>query len=296
MTTQQAVVAVLAAAIIANIVLAIGLIVWPQIRARRNRFGRGKEAGGAPLTGVGPGRPVAGAAGGQFGPRFVSASDPARPGAWLEATGSTMFDRARPAATDPATGLDLPPAWSRWLAEEGARMGRYGRPATIVLVEVAGLDRLAARLGPEAANRLIPPIATTMRRNARASDNIARLGQARFGALLSETDEIRAINYVERARSACDVWLEAGAVALRLSIGWAEIGANQPIAVAVQAAERRLNEDRQRLRGQGDLDVLNGEAEPVMNGAAEASAAPEGSAAPTFNGEPGADGTAEPRG
>ncbi len=270
MSTQQAVVAVLAAAIIANIVLAIGLIVAPRIRARRNRYGVRMQPGGAPMTGVGPGRPVAGGAGGQFPPRFASASDPARPGAWLEATGSTMFDRARPAATDPATGFELPPAWSKWLTEEAARIGRYGRPATIVLVEVAGLDRLAERIGPDAANRLIPPIATTMRRHARASDNIARLGQARFGALLPETDEIRAINYVERARTACDVWLEAGAVALRLSIGWAEIGANQPVAVAVQTAERRLNEERQRLRGRGDLGLLDDEAEPEAEDTQEA--------------------------
>jgi diguanylate cyclase (GGDEF)-like protein len=192
-----------------------------------------------------------------FTPRFATSPDPARAGGWIEAAGAAAYDRLKPVATDPVTGLDLAPAWSKWLAEESARIGRYGRPATIILFEVAGLDRLAERLGPEAVDRLIPPIATTMRRQARASDNIARLGPARFGALLPETDEIRAINYVERARSACDVWLEAGAVALRLSIGWAEIGANQPVAVAIQTAERRLNEERQKLRSRLDLDPLD---------------------------------------
>lgn len=75
---------------------------------------------------------------------------------------------------------------------------------------------------------------------------------------------------MERARTACDVWLEAGAVALRLSIGWAEIGANQPVAVAVQTAERRLNEERQRLRGRGDLGLLDDEAEPEAEDTQEA--------------------------
>jgi diguanylate cyclase (GGDEF)-like protein len=212
------------------------------------------------MMGVGPGRPVGAGQSMPFGPRFASPSDPARAGGWLEATGAMAYERVKPAPTDPATGLDLAPAWSKWLAEEGARIGRYGRPATVILVEVVGLDRLAERLGPDAADRLIPPIATTMRRHARASDNIARLGPARFGAILPETDEIRAINYVERARSACDVWLEAGAVALRLSIGWAEIGPNQPVAVAVQTAERRLNEERQRFRPRADLEVVDLEA------------------------------------
>ena len=68
-----------------------------------------------------------------------------------------------------------------WLADEGARVDRYGRPATVVLVEVAGLDRLAERLGPEAADRLIPPIATTMRRHARAADTSPGSGRRGSG-------------------------------------------------------------------------------------------------------------------
>jgi diguanylate cyclase (GGDEF)-like protein len=141
------------------------------------------------------------------------------------------------------------------LAEEGARVSRYGHPATIVLVELAGIDRLAKRLGPEAADRLIPPIATTMRSHARAADNLARLGRARFGALLAETDEVLAINYIERVRSAYDDWLESGAVALRLSIGWAELGPEQPLEVALKTAETRLDEERQRLGTQQAIDV-----------------------------------------
>ena len=97
-----------------------------------------------------------------------------------------------------------------------------------------------------------------MRRHARAADNLARLGRARFGVLLTETDEILAINYIEKVRAACDVWLQSGAVALRLSIGWAEVGPKQPVEVAIKTAETRLNEERQRLRTQQDLDVVWG--------------------------------------
>ena len=149
---------------------------------------------------------------------------------------------------DADTGLDVGAAWARWMAEEEARIRRFHRPATVVLVELAGLDRLVARLGSEAAERLIPPIATTMQREARATDHLARLGATRFAVLLPETDEIRAINYVERVRSACDLWLASGAVALRLSIGWAEIGPNRPAAVATADAESRLFAERQGPR------------------------------------------------
>lgn len=242
MSTHEAVVAVLVAAIFANLVLAVGLIVGPRIRAHREAAysaaireaaGTGpRPASGAVPIAAGDGRPVSG-----------------RPASTL---GSPVS--AEPSVADLFTGFELTPGWSKWLAEEGARIDRYKRPATIVLVEIAGLDRIAERLGPEAADRLIPPIATTMRRDARASDNLARLGRTRFGALLTETDEIRAINYVERVRSACDLWLEAGAVALRLSMGWAEIAADKPVEVAIQAAEQRLNEERQRHRARADLE------------------------------------------
>ena len=124
-----------------------------------------------------------------------------------------------------------------------------------VIASDDGVDRLAERLGPDAADRLIPPIAMTMRRQARSADSLARLSPTRFAALMPDTDEVKAINYIERVRSACDVWLEAGAVSLRLSIGWAEINANQPVEPAIQAAEQRLNMERHRLRSRDAREV-----------------------------------------
>ena len=171
-----------------------------------------------------------------------SAADPGAP--WFPARAAATA--ALTPVMDASTGLDLAPSWARWLAEEEARVQRFHRPATIVLVELSGLDRLADRLGDDAAARLIPPIAVTLRKNARATDHLARLGPTRFGAILIETDEIRAINFVERIRSACDVWLEAGAVMLRLSVGWAEMSPDRPAEVAVPDAERRLYDEHKR--------------------------------------------------
>lgn len=161
-----------------------------------------------------------------------------------------VFGAAGSAAVpaDPQTGLDLVPTWNRWLREEEARVKRYRRPATIVIVEVEGLDRLIERLGVGAAEKLVPPVAATMRRHARESDRIARLGPARFAALLPETDEVAAINYVERVRAACDLWLAAGAVSLRLALGWAEVNAGRSGELAFEAAEERLNAERRRER------------------------------------------------
>jgi diguanylate cyclase (GGDEF)-like protein len=144
---------------------------------------------------------------------------------------------------DPVTGLESHFAWDRELRNENARLRRYGRPYTIVVAELDGLDRLADRVGAEAAGRIVPAIGQVLRRQAREPDHVARTGPARFGVLLVETDEVRAINYVERVRAACDVWLQAGAVALQLSFGWASPGPDADTDAALLLAQERLQSE-----------------------------------------------------
>ena len=73
---------------------------------------------------------------------------------------------------------------------------------------------------------------------------MAWLDRARFGVLLPETDEVAAVNFVERVRERCDLWLAAGAVSLRLVVGWASPAPEQRLADVVPIARRRLDEDR----------------------------------------------------
>ena len=267
MDTQTIV--ILAVAI--NVAVAAAAILIPWIVQRRDRSVARQRRTALMATVGNPPLPLPDAAdveahvaGGADGDRVDVAADAAAP--WFPARGEPSdappmagwADRdlgRRPGPTgldgpiDADTGLDAGAAWARWLSEEEARIRRFHRPATVVLVELSGLDRLAERLGREAAGRLIPPIATVMRREARATDHLARLGPTRFAALLPETDEVRAINYVERVRSACDVWLESGAVALRLSMGWAQMTPNRSADVALADAETRLYAERQRPHG-----------------------------------------------
>ncbi len=141
---------------------------------------------------------------------------------------------------DPVTGLESAFAWDRHIREEATRLRRYGRPFAIVFAELDGLDRLADRVGTSAAGRIVPAIGQVLKRQARAVDIIARVGPARFAILLPETDEVRAINYIERVRAACDVWLQAGAVALQLSFGWASPGPEGDVQTAQLRADERL--------------------------------------------------------
>ena len=147
---------------------------------------------------------------------------------------------------DQATGLDSPLSWAMAIAIEEARSGRYGRPVSVVIAELDGLERLSELFGADVADRLIPPVGDALRRSARAADRVARLSHARFGVLLVETDEVRAINYVERVRAACDGWLEASAISLRLSIGWASPATDGDLRSAVRIAEDRMHREQHR--------------------------------------------------
>jgi diguanylate cyclase (GGDEF)-like protein len=171
-------------------------------------------------------------------------------------------------SSDALTGLLSASRWARVVADEDARVRRYRRPATIVMIELDGLDKLTARLGDAAGERLVPAVADTVRRLAREADFVARLGDGRFAVLLPETDEIQAINYVERVRRTCDMWLESGAVALKLAIGWASASGDDSLHDAGRIATERMYAEIHRnarrdteLVDQGPADGASNDAE-----------------------------------
>ena len=169
------------------------------------------------------------------------------------------------ALIEPETGFLTRKAWDEALRHEEHRFARYRRPVSMVIFELDGMDALAARLGRESADRLIGPVAHAMGSSARVADIIARVGRTRFLALLPETDEISAINYIERVRTACDLWLAAGAVAVRLAIGWAQPPVGGTLADALKVAHQRLDGDRRRqggMRSIGD-EQADGDHAPV---------------------------------
>ncbi|HEX7592278.1 MAG TPA: hypothetical protein VF375_10035, partial [Candidatus Limnocylindrales bacterium] len=118
----------------------------------------------------------------------------------------------------------------------------------MAVAEVDGLRRLAERLGDEPVERLLPVIADAFRREARTSDWVACIGNGRLAAFLPEMDEIQAVKYVERIRTACVPWLASSAVPLRLAIGWAAPTASSDLEFAFGRAEERMRADR-RLSG-----------------------------------------------
>jgi diguanylate cyclase (GGDEF)-like protein len=147
---------------------------------------------------------------------------------------------------DRETGLESAAAWRHAVGDEVDRLIRYHRPATVMLIELDGFERLTERLGEPAGARLVLATAKTLQAQARAADRCARYGPGRFAILMPETDEIAAINFAERIRAECDRWLEAGEVAMRVAIGWATIDPSQGATPAILEAEHRLNAERRQ--------------------------------------------------
>ena len=142
--------------------------------------------------------------------------------------------------TDALTGTDGPRLWDRTVSSEVARVSRYRRPVTVALIEINGLDRYARSWGIDVAERLFVQLARTMAVNVRSSDHMARLERTRFGLLLTETDEIAAINYVERVREAGPRSMPRGGENLRFSFGWASPKVGEAPESVVRRADTRL--------------------------------------------------------
>jgi diguanylate cyclase (GGDEF)-like protein len=141
---------------------------------------------------------------------------------------------------DTLTGLEGPDFWERVLIAEVARATKYDRALTAVVVELQGIDQLWLTRGRVVARRALRETAQCLRRASRTSDYCTRIGAGRFGVMLTETDEISAINFVERVRETVPGWIASDGGGLRLSFGWASPKPREAPGSLVRRAERRL--------------------------------------------------------
>jgi diguanylate cyclase (GGDEF)-like protein len=142
---------------------------------------------------------------------------------------------------DPFTGVGGPDLWRRLLVGEVARSARYRRSLTVVAIEVHGVDELAERYGLDHARRILRGTAQALHRASRGSDTCARIAPSRFGVVLVETDEVLAVNFVERVREELPRRMPKKNVeGLRLGFGWASPRGNESADALVTRASTRL--------------------------------------------------------
>lgn len=141
---------------------------------------------------------------------------------------------------DAASGIEGPDFWQRVLVNEVARAARYRRSLTVVVLEIEGLPDLVDAWGDGIGRHAVREAGQCLRRTSRASDYAARIDASRFGIVLTETDEISAINFVERVREAMPCLLPREGTGLRLCFGWASPRPGDSAADLVERAEQRL--------------------------------------------------------
>ncbi len=161
-------------------------------------------------------------------PRGAEAAGIPQPAGWMDAL----------------TGLEGPEFWRELVITEVARATRYKRPLTVVVLEVHGLNGILRVWGEESAHHTLRETAQCLRRLSRTSDHVARIGPSRFGILLTETDEIAAINFIERIRTAAPKSVPRTADLIRFVFGWASPKPGDAPEGVVRRAEDRLAADR----------------------------------------------------
>ena len=131
--------------------------------------------------------------------------------------------------------LDTRPDWNRAMRYESSRHARYGRPASVLLIELGG--------GPDATSveQNARGLANLIRAEVRETDRAVRTGPASFRMLLTETSARAARHVAGRLdRAFHDECARTPAQpSLRIEIAAPTRG--ESLEDAVLAAERRLD-------------------------------------------------------
>ena len=92
------------------------------------------------------------------------------------------------ASTDALTGLLNLRSFEEILQQEHRKSERFGRPYTLVVVDVDNLTQINETMGHDAGSEVLRAVAAAITRSIRTSDVAARLGGDEFIVLLTEAD------------------------------------------------------------------------------------------------------------
>jgi diguanylate cyclase (GGDEF)-like protein len=150
---------------------------------------------------------------------------------------------------DPLTRLGNRRAFTRRLADEVHRAGRYGQRFALVVLDVDGFKALNDRHGHLAGDVALERIGQVLRDTLRQSDSAFRLGGDEFALILEETGESDATQVVDRIGAGIAA-VEAGAGhMLRASFGVAVGNGPSDPETLLQAADAAMYEAKRAGAG-----------------------------------------------
>lgn len=150
-------------------------------------------------------------------------------------------DLERLARVDSLTGVANRRRFDEALADEIARVARYGGTLSLVLADIDHFKRINDSLGHAAGDEVIQSLGRVLRECARGRDLVARYGGEEFAILLPQTDLSRALRFAERARRAVTALEDLpGNAGVTASFGVAELGSAGDAAQLIAAADAAL--------------------------------------------------------
>lgn len=126
------------------------------------------------------------------------------------------------ARTDPLTGLANRRRFFELANEEVSRCGRYGRPMSLLALDIDHFKQVNDRHGHDVGDSVLQHVAAVALAQVRGQDLIARMGGEEFAVLLPETRLSDAVMLAERIRIAIQDTpsvTRAGEIRITLSIG-----------------------------------------------------------------------------
>ncbi len=149
----------------------------------------------------------------------------------------------RQAHTDPLTGVANRRQFLDQAAKELTRQNRYGRPVSLLMLDVDRFKAVNDTYGHAAGDTVLARLAAVCREELRESDLVGRLGGEEFAVLLPETDAPGARDVAERLRlsiAACETPTAEGVIRFTVSIGVAAHRAEETLQNTMARADAAL--------------------------------------------------------
>lgn len=130
----------------------------------------------------------------------------------------------------------------RFLEEVGekefARAKRYQRPLTLIFLDIDEFKRINDQQGHLVGDQALETVAALLSNYSRKSDFIFRYGGDEFLAIMPETEEKGARQFLDRINQ------ELSYTSLRISAGIATLEAESSLEELVEKADRRMYQEK----------------------------------------------------
>lgn len=167
------------------------------------------------------------------------------------------------AALDQLTGLYNRRSGEQRLAEEIARSTRYGRPLTLLMVDLDGLKQVNDQLGHPAGDLLLKAFAERLQRAIRGSDLAVRLGGDEFMVMLPEC-RLEEVHHVLSRVEGVSITYESQQVPCQFSRGWVDYQPGETATAFIKRADDALYENKRSSKAAPSQAITTTAVQPAV--------------------------------